>query len=146
MVEDVVNVVVSSWNDIDSDYRALCLIVLICMCQCHLFIPAEQLFQNQSPEESSSKIRTRVNSARHFQYKRAQKLNGQLNAQDVRIYCGLAVSEEQLLAKAIDHYGLSARGTHRILKVARTIADLEESAHIRHPYLVEAMSYRITSN
>ena len=50
----------------------------------------------------------------------------------------------ELLARVAERFGLSARGYHRVLRVARTIADLDGSAAVRHPHIAEAVSFRLT--
>jgi len=52
---------------------------------------------------------------------------------------------QALLSRVADRFGLTARGYHRVLRVARTIADLDEAATVRHPHVAEAVSFRITT-
>jgi len=99
------------------------------------------------PEEESAAVRARVVSARLIQHKRLQDLpqlscNAQLNTQMVRAFCPLAPTERRVLAQAMEKYKLSARAYDRILKVARTIADLESSPVIGMVHLAEAIGYR----
>ncbi len=68
--------------------------------------------------------------------------NGIMPAQDIDKYCRLTAPAEQLIKKVFDKLNLSMRGYHKVLKVARTIADLEESAIIEEKHLAEALSYR----
>jgi len=91
---------------------------------------------------SSSVVRERVVRARARQQTRAGKPNAQLSNPEVERDCALQASSQHLLAQAIERLGLSARAYHRILKVARTIADLDESAHITSRHLSEAIHYR----
>ena len=93
-------------------------------------------------EESSATVRQRVVSARERQIKRAGKANYLLEHKELEVYCPLSDNDYQLLETAISRLGLSARAYHRILKVARTIADLAGSEHIQTPHLSEAISYR----
>jgi magnesium chelatase family protein len=93
-------------------------------------------------EENSATVRQRVLVAREIQMKRANKANYLLENKEIEVYCKLSDSNYQLLEKAISHLGLSARAYHRILKVARTIADLAGSEHIQTPHLSEAIGYR----
>ena len=93
-------------------------------------------------EESSDIVRQRVVTARKIQVKRVGKANNLLEHKELEKYCPLSDSDYQLLETAISRLGLSARAYHRILKVARTIADLVGSEHIQTPHLSEAISYR----
>lgn len=92
--------------------------------------------------ESSAAIRTRVAQARAHQQARAGKPNAQLSNPEIERDCMLQASSQHLLAQAVERLGLSARAYHRILKVARTVADLDESAHITSRHLSEAIHYR----
>ena len=96
--------------------------------------------------ESSREIRERVMEARDRQKRRyrAARLfaNAQMSAADVRNYCGLNSASESLLKQAMDRLGLSARAHDRILKVARTIADLAGTEEIEISHLAEAIQYR----
>lgn len=93
-------------------------------------------------EESSATVRQRVTAARRRALARTGKTNAQLSAPQIKRYCALDAAGQKLLEQAMDKLGLSHRAYHRILKVARTIADLagEERIDIRH--LSEAISYR----
>ncbi len=93
-------------------------------------------------EENSITVRERVIRARALQMKRAAKANYLLEHKELQVYCPLSESDYQLLEQAISRLGLSARAYHRILKVARTIADLAGSDHIQTPHLSEAIGYR----
>ncbi|MBQ8743210.1 MAG: YifB family Mg chelatase-like AAA ATPase [Clostridia bacterium] len=101
-----------------------------------------------TPAESSEKIRERVNAARDFAHKRYEKSphdiksNGSLSASDVRTYCKVDDSGHELLKSAFNSLGLSARGHDRLLRVARTIADLEESEIIKAHHIAEAIQLR----
>lgn len=101
-----------------------------------------------TPAESSERIRERVNAARDFAHKRYKnsthdiKSNGSLSAADVRIYCVMDDSGHALLKSAFNSLGLSARGHDRLLRVARTIADLEESETIKAQHIAEAIQLR----
>lgn len=96
--------------------------------------------------ESSSQIRCRVERAREIQ--RARFLgrqiffNAQMSAQDIRLFCVLSPEDDLLMQQIFRQMRLSARGCHRILRVARTIADLDGSDQIGRAHLCEAVSYR----
>ncbi|MGV6806828.1 MAG: magnesium chelatase subunit ChlI family protein, partial [bacterium] len=88
-------------------------------------------------------VRARVAAARDIQFRRAGKANMRLPANEVKKYCSLKSDEKNLLIAASERMGISARGIHRILKVARTIADLNASESIERNHLSEALSYRL---
>ncbi len=93
-------------------------------------------------EERSAVIRQRVIVARKIALRRAGKPNASLTAAEVKRTCQLADQSHQLLEAAMDKFGLSHRAYHRILKLARTIADLDNARQIEIPHLSEAISYR----
>jgi magnesium chelatase family protein len=100
-----------------------------------------------SASESSEDIRTRVNRAREFahaRYSGEDKLycNAALTPSQIRKYCKTDAAAAELLKKAFDRLGLSARGYDRILRVARTIADLAGSEEIKAPHIAEAIQFR----
>jgi len=96
----------------------------------------------QTSEETSDEVRQRVTAARARQMMRANKANYLLEHKELEVYCPLQDSDYQLLEHAISRLDLSARAYHRILKVARTIADLADSEHIQTAHLSEAIAYR----
>ena len=112
----------------------------------HLEVPrvATELLRKGSSEgeENSSTIRERVIAARAVAWSRCQKANSALTAKEVKEFCTLSETSHQLLEQAIDKLGLSHRAYHRILKLARTIADLAQSPNIEISHLSEAISYR----
>lgn len=99
-----------------------------------------------SQNESSAQIRSRVEAAQEIQRRRYQdckwKFNSQLGASAIRYFCPLGSAEQQIMELAFEKMNLSARAYHRIIKVARTIADLEAEEEIRDRHLLEAISYR----
>jgi len=92
--------------------------------------------------ESSEAIRQRVVIARQRQLKRSQSTNQALTNKQIEQYCQLEKSDSEMLEKAIERLGLSARAWHRILKLSRTIADLDNSDQIQSHHLQEAIGYR----
>ena len=70
-------------------------------------------------------------------------VNAEMQLPDIKKYCSHDSQSQDLLKKYVDSSKLSARGYHRVLKVARTIADLEESEHIEHKHIAEALMYRL---
>ena len=92
--------------------------------------------------ESSEAIRQRVDLAHQRQLDRQQKPNAKLEVKDIDRFCTPSESGEALLKNAISRMGLSARAYHRVLKVARTIADLAASQTIESGHIAEAIQYR----
>ena len=95
-----------------------------------------------SGSESSAAICARVCRARERQLERQGRANARLAPREVDRYCSPDAAGATLLAQAIQRLGLSARGYHRILKVARTIADLGGEAELRSQHIAEAVQYR----
>lgn len=102
--------------------------------------------QGNEKIETSAKIKERVDRARKIQQNRYKELeihsNSQLTPTLIEKYCKLGEKEKQILKKAFETLGLSARAHDRILKVARTIADLEEKENIEITHITEAIQYR----
>ena len=101
----------------------------------------DELMQAASGETSQA-IRARVERARARQLARQGKPNAALGTQEIDRLCTLGTDGEQLLKQAITRLNLSARAYHRVLKLARTVADLAESEAIDTPHLAEAIQYR----
>lgn len=101
---------------------------------------------NLSAGESSSEVRKRIAEARERQeerfFGREIRFNADMSGKDIEKYCVLDDKEKQLLEKAYQNLGLSARSYHRVLKVARTIADLDGQNRILEKHLLEALMYR----
>jgi magnesium chelatase family protein len=114
----------------------------------HIDVPAVNYkeMRSSSEPESSSQIRDRVMRTRHLQLQRFAKdkiyCNAQMAPRQIRAHCDLSAECEKLLERAMTQQGLSARAHDRILKVARTIADLEGSAQIESKHVAEAIQYR----
>lgn len=114
----------------------------------HVEVPRVKLEQLQSgPEgESSAAMRERVTLARDIQHQRYQgsgiSLNSQMRPPDLRRYCQLDESSHNLLKASFERLHLSARAYDRILKIARTIADLEPSERLKMEHIGEALHYR----
>ena len=102
--------------------------------------------QDTRPGECSSDIRSRVLEARKIQESRYRdegiRYNAQLQGRQISRFCPTDDEAARLLDAAYERFGLSARSYHRILKVARTIADLDRSEEIRGRHMAEALSYR----
>ncbi|MEG1527778.1 MAG: YifB family Mg chelatase-like AAA ATPase [Clostridia bacterium] len=101
---------------------------------------------SQNEEESSSSVKLRVNSARKIQATRfinsTHHCNAQLTSAEIKKYCKLDQESDNLLRQAFERLKLSARAYNRILKVARTIADLDNSNDILPSHIAEAIQYR----
>jgi magnesium chelatase family protein len=106
-------------------------------------VPREVLLdQNTRGGESSGAVRERVERARERQHHRSGCINAALTNKQIEESCRLDEDGRRLLEQAIDRLGLSARAYHRVLKVARTIADLAGEENIRPAHLAEAVGYR----
>lgn len=116
----------------------------------HIEVPAVQYkeLRGGAAAEGSAQIRGRVMAARQVQQQRFSKAkekiysNAQMTTRQVRTFCELGADAERLLERAMQQQGLTARAHDRILKVARTIADLEGVEHLAVPHLAEAIQYR----
>ena len=95
-----------------------------------------------SANESSATIRARVEIAHKIQMARQGTPNAQMSSDHLKIFCALENLEREVLLQALEKHHLSARSHDRILKVARTIADLSGSEKITLTHLSEAISYR----
>jgi magnesium chelatase family protein len=108
-----------------------------------LFVQMHQSEACDKPSHSSQQLHNRVRNAFLRQKRRGQKqLNGSLGDADIVHYCPLDAEGQIIMDQAIGRFGLSFRAVGRILKVARTIADLGESDSIMKEHLMEALSYR----
>lgn len=94
------------------------------------------------PGESSATVKQRVMAARERQFKRQNKLNAWLDNPEIRQFCKLESEDAMWLEETLIHLGLSIRAWQRLLKVARTIADIDQSDIITRQHLQEAVSYR----
>ncbi|MBM4326828.1 MAG: YifB family Mg chelatase-like AAA ATPase [Deltaproteobacteria bacterium] len=96
--------------------------------------------------EPSAPVQERVNRARRIQLERFRNAgiysNAQMGARHLKRFCPLGQESLAVLEKAMDVLGLSARAYHRVLKIARTIADLEGSENVLTPHVTEAVQYR----
>ena len=115
----------------------------------HIEVPSLKYDELKSvqPGESSEEIRKRINKARERQLKRftsRRKIycNAHLGSKDIRKYCVIDEQSQSLLKTAIQKFGLSARAYDKVLKVARTIADLENAENIKVQHIAEAIQYR----
>jgi magnesium chelatase family protein len=104
-------------------------------------LPHDDLVK-QAGGEPSSAINTRVKRAFAIQQARQKKSNSGMSTTEIDLHCRPDAEGEQLLRTAMVRLNWSARAYHRVLKVARTIADLDGSATIGHPHVAEAIQYR----
>ena len=109
-------------------------------------VPIEEI-TDQKTGESSKVVRERVENARRLQQKRFASAgiacNAQMNNKHVEELAALSDPAKALLARAVERYALSMRGYTRLIKVARTIADLRGEADISAPAMAEAIQYRM---
>ncbi|WP_455198832.1 YifB family Mg chelatase-like AAA ATPase [Kaarinaea lacus] len=105
-------------------------------------VPRDVMRAPSDSAENSRQVRQRVEAARFRQMSRSGQTNASMKNRDVEKHCQVNAEDSQLLERAIDQLGLSARAYHRILKVARTIADLAEEKDIQTSHLSEAIGYR----
>ena len=114
----------------------------------HIEVPAVKYrdLASREPGESSREIKKRIDSARAIQLERFKGMklysNAQMTNRHIKKFCQIDEASQNLLELAIDKFGLSARAYTRILKVARTIADLEGQENIQPTHLSEAIQYR----
>ena len=101
-------------------------------------------FTNKS--ETSKEIRDRVNAARNIQLERYKEIgifcNAELDSSLLEKFCKLDKKSREIMQKAFKRFGLSARAHDKILKIARTIADLDNSEEIQYKHIAEAIQYR----
>jgi magnesium chelatase family protein len=130
------------------DYQAKLSGPLLDRIDFQVFVPAvsAQDLTLPPPQEGSIEVAKRVERARQVQAKRYHrtpfKLNSDLNGQFLEETSPLDSDSKQLLSQAADKLKLSARGYHRVIRVARTLADLEESEYLRSWHIAEALNYR----
>lgn len=105
-------------------------------------VPQQELMKQQKAGEKSSVIRQRVEKAYQLQLDRQGKTNSRLGVKEIDQFCALNSVSENLLTQAISRLNLSARAYHRILKLARTIADLAGFEKIDNQHIAEAIQYR----
>ena len=112
----------------------------------HVEVPrqtAELVSVHRCAEENSATVSTRVRQLRARQVERQEKLNGELSSAELARRCAIAPNARHLLAHALERLGLSARGYHKVLKLALTIADMVGADTIGEEHVAEAISYRV---
>ncbi len=114
----------------------------------HIEVPAVKYrdLASRDAGEPSKEIKKRVDKARSSQLRRFEGMkiycNAQMTNRHIKKFCQIDEGSQKLLELAIDKFGLSARAYTRILKVARTIADLEGQENLQPAHLSEAIQYR----
>lgn len=110
----------------------------------------EKLSDKSQEGEKTKTIKDRVKIAREIQLKRFKnsdkKTNSEMNVKDLSLYAPLDEDTKKILNQSAEHLQLSARAYHRTIKLARTIADLDESENILTPHILEALQYRPREN
>jgi Predicted ATPase with chaperone activity len=137
-------------TDVDVErYRARVSGPLLDRIDIHLEVPtvAYRDLVGADTEETSTAVRQRVELARvrqreRFRDRRGLHANAHMSARDLRRYCPLSDPVERLLREAVGRLGLSARAYHRVLKIGRTIADLEGAEELSTTHVSEAIQYR----
>ncbi|MEQ5731511.1 YifB family Mg chelatase-like AAA ATPase [Providencia alcalifaciens] len=105
-------------------------------------LPIGSLSNQNYQGETSEQIRQRVITARNRQLERAGKINNLLTSRETTQFCPLKAKDALFLEHALNKLGLSIRAWHRVLRVSRTIADLNASEHIERAHLLETLGYR----
>jgi magnesium chelatase family protein len=115
----------------------------------HIDVPSvktEKIIANDTPGESSHSIRARVIEARERQRLRYQSsstvTNSEMSTKEIKTLANLTTEAIEIAKQAMDKLSLSARGYHKVIKVARTIADLDASQEISREHILEALQYR----
>ncbi|OAT49295.1 Mg2+ chelatase family protein [Proteus hauseri ATCC 700826] len=105
-------------------------------------LPQGALINPTHSNESSEEIRQRVLKARERQLKRCGKINTYLTGKEIEQHCVLNTADATFLENTLNKLGLSIRAWHKILRVSRTIADLQNEENIQRNHLIEALSFR----
>ena len=105
-------------------------------------LPQGTLQNSEDRGESSVQVRSKILKVRELQLSRQGKINAQLSSKEIEKFCILQPADAIFLENALTKLGLSVRAYHRILKVARTIADLNNETQINKTHLAEALGYR----
>lgn len=100
------------------------------------------IFNDEIKEEESRVVQLRVLAAREIQVQRQGKPNALLTTADLNDYCRLTEKQQSLMEDLLNRFKLSVRSFHKILKIARTLADLEQAAPLADHHLKEALSFR----
>ncbi|MGB0936127.1 MAG: YifB family Mg chelatase-like AAA ATPase [Colwellia sp.] len=105
-------------------------------------LPRGTWSDDTTENETSATVQQRVESCREIQIKRQGKPNAHIGTQELKSHCHLCEEDNLFLELSVEKLGLSTRAHHKILKIARTIADMDKSKDIDKAHLIEALSYR----
>ncbi|ALO36302.1 ATP-dependent protease [Colwellia sp. MT41] len=105
-------------------------------------LPRGTWAQSSQKNETSVQIQQRVQVCRAIQLQRQGKANAHISSRELKQYCQLTADDNEFLELAVEKLGLSTRAHHKILKISRTLADMEKSPEILRKHLTEALSYR----
>lgn len=105
-------------------------------------LPKGMWSKDTEAPENSALVRARVQACRVRQISRQDKPNAHLSSAEIREYCKLSTDDNDFLELAVEKLGLSTRAHHKILKISRTLADMQGLENIAHEHLIEALSYR----
>lgn len=105
-------------------------------------LPRGTWAENNLVSESSAEVQKRVEKCRVIQLQRQGQANAHLGSKELKEFCVLTDDDNEFLELAVEKLGLSTRAHHKIIKIARTLADMESEKDISHKHLIEALSYR----
>jgi magnesium chelatase family protein len=114
----------------------------------HIDVPRlqyQEIMSSSNQGEHSQQVRNRIVSARRIQSQRfsSSKMNSDMSADQVKQFCPIDRASNSLLEQTAEKYQMSGRSIHRVLKIARTIADLDKSDDIHQNHLAESLQYRL---
>jgi len=105
-------------------------------------LPRGTWADSSQQNETSAEVQKRVRVCRSIQLKRQGKANAHISSSELKEFCALSTDDNEFLELAVEKLGLSTRAHHKILKIARTLADMDEAQDVCNKHLIEALSYR----